>query len=341
MKLITFAVPCYNSAEYMQKCIDSLLTQKDDVEIIIVNDGSFKDNTKDIADDYALKYPQTVKVIHKGNGGHGDAVMSGLESASGIYFKVVDSDDWVDETAYAKLIESMKTFEEGAYPDAYIVNYVYEYSYDGTKKVVSYKHELPKEKKFKFSQTKKMPLGKFLAMHSLIYKTDVLKESNLDLPKHTYYVDNLVVYKPLPRVKEFYYLDVDFYRYFIGRSDQSVNEKVIMDRIDQHIKVTYLLIDAHDLNNLKLDKENAKLYRYMTAFISIMMTINSIYLIKIDTKESFAKKQEIWDYLKSKDKVLYKKCKNTFTGMSASNSKFVCSICKGLYTLARKIFKFN
>ena len=342
MKLISFVVPCYNSAEYMSKCIDSLLTQKDDIEILIVNDGSFKDNTKDIADEYAKKYPETIKAIHKENGGHGDAVMCGLEHATGTYFKVVDSDDWVDEKSLQKLIENIKSFDFEELPDAYVVNYVYEYSYDGTTKKVNYKNEFPVNKKFTFSKTKRMPLGKFLAMHSLIYKTQVVKDANLGLPKHTFYVDNLLVYKPLPLVKTFYYLDIDFYRYFIGRSDQSVNETVIMNRIDQHIKVTYLLIDSHDLNKIKSEsKENARLYQYMTSFISIMMTINSIYLIKIGTPESLEKKQEIWKYLKEKDLVLYKKCKNTFTGMASSDNKFVCNVCKGLYTVARKIFKFN
>lgn len=342
MKLITFTVPCYNSAEYMSKCIDSLLTQKDDIEILIVNDGSFKDNTKDIADEYAKKYPETIKAIHKENGGHGDAVMCGLSYAQGIYFKVVDSDDWVDEQSLKKLIESIKSFKEEDLPDAYVVNYVYEYSYDGTQKKVNYKNEFPVCKKFVFSETKKMPLGKFLAMHSLVYKTQLLKDADLALPKHTFYVDNLLVYKPLPLVKSFYYLDVDFYRYFIGRSDQSVNESVIMSRIDQHIKVTYMLIDSHDLNKIKAGgKQNARLYQYMTSFISIMMTINSIYLIKKGTPESLKKKQEIWQYLKDKDEVLYKKCKNTLTGMTSSESKFICNVCKGVYTIARKIFKFN
>lgn len=95
MKYITFTVPCYNSAPYMRRCIDSLLPFRDYVEIIIINDGS-TDATPEIADEYALRFPETVKVIHKANGGHGSGVNAGLAHASCKYFKVVDSDDWLD-----------------------------------------------------------------------------------------------------------------------------------------------------------------------------------------------------------------------------------------------------
>ena len=85
MKLITFAVPCYNSENYMCQCIDSLLTGGEDVEIIIVNDGS-SDGTAGIADKYAEQYPSMVRAVHKENGGHGSGVNKGLEAASGLYY---------------------------------------------------------------------------------------------------------------------------------------------------------------------------------------------------------------------------------------------------------------
>ncbi len=99
MKLLSIAVPCYNSQAYMKKCVESLLYGGDEVEIIIVNDGS-KDDTPCIAEEYASKYPDVVKTVHQPNGGHGEAVNAGLRNATGLYFKVVDSDDWVDSSAY-------------------------------------------------------------------------------------------------------------------------------------------------------------------------------------------------------------------------------------------------
>ena len=98
MKLITFTVPCYNSAAYMDHCIETLLTAGEDAEIILVDDGS-KDDTGKIADAYAEKYPTIVRVIHQENGGHGEGVNQGIRNATGVYFKVVDSDDWLDTAA--------------------------------------------------------------------------------------------------------------------------------------------------------------------------------------------------------------------------------------------------
>lgn len=81
----------------MRNCIESLLPGGEEVEIIIVDDGSTKDRTAEIADEYAAKYPTIVKAVHQENGGHGQAVNTGLKNATGLYFKVVDSDDWLDE----------------------------------------------------------------------------------------------------------------------------------------------------------------------------------------------------------------------------------------------------
>ena len=89
MKLITFAVPCYNSQDYMRRCIDTLLTGGEKVEIIIVDDGS-KDRTGEIADEYAAKYPTIVKAVHQENQGHGQGVNVGLAHATGEFYKVVD-----------------------------------------------------------------------------------------------------------------------------------------------------------------------------------------------------------------------------------------------------------
>ena len=111
MKLLSFAIPCYNSEAYMEKAINSILVGGEDVEIIVVNDGS-KDGTQEIAERYQEKYPTIVKAVAKSNGGHGDAVNCGLEHATGKYFKVVDSDDWVDEDALHKILDVLRHMEE-------------------------------------------------------------------------------------------------------------------------------------------------------------------------------------------------------------------------------------
>ena len=103
-KLITFAVPCYNSAAYMRHCIETLLSAGEQAEIILVDDGSVKDETPAICDEYAAKYPTIVKAIHQENGGHGEGVNQGIRNATGLYYKVVDSDDWLDTDALQKVL---------------------------------------------------------------------------------------------------------------------------------------------------------------------------------------------------------------------------------------------
>src|SRR5699024_9386598 len=142
MKILTFAVPCYNSEAYMEKCIDSLLVGGEDVEILIVNDGS-KDRTAEIADAYAKKYPTIVRAIHQENKGHGGAVNAGLANATGLYFKVVDSDDWVNEEAYRKILEILEEAVRGDKTlDMLISNYVYEKVGAKKKRVMRYVRSL-------------------------------------------------------------------------------------------------------------------------------------------------------------------------------------------------------
>ena len=126
MKLLSIAIPCYNSEAYMEKCIESLLKGGEDVEILVVNDGS-SDRTAEIADAYAEKYPTIIKAVHQENGGHGEAVNAGIRNATGLYFKVVDSDDWVNEEAYAKILHTLGELVRGPETvDMLISNFVYE-----------------------------------------------------------------------------------------------------------------------------------------------------------------------------------------------------------------------
>ena len=127
MKLLSVAIPCYNSAAYMRNCIESLLPGGDEVEILIVDDGSTKDNTAEIADEYEGNYPGICRAIHQENGGHGEAVNAGLRNATGVYYKVVDSDDWVNEEAYMEVLDTLRKFvHDNVTLDMLITNFVYE-----------------------------------------------------------------------------------------------------------------------------------------------------------------------------------------------------------------------
>ena len=287
-KLITFAVPCYNSAAYMRHCVDTLLTAGEDAEIILVDDGSTKDETPTICDEYAAKYPTIVRAIHQENGGHGEGVNQGIRNATGVYYKVVDSDDWLDTEALEQVLNRLRLLlHRGTAPDLMFCNYVYEHVEDGTSHTVRYTNVFPQNRLFSWMHVGRFRPDQNILMHSVIYRTEVLRRSGMVLPKHTFYVDNIFVYQPLPYVKSMYYMDLDLYRYFIGRSDQSVNESVMVKRVDQQLRVTRYMIDCQDLD--ALPPEQARLRSYMNQYLSTMMAVSDIFLLLDGSAEAKAK----------------------------------------------------
>lgn len=338
MKYISFAIPCYNSEAYMTHAIESILPGGEDVEIIIVNDGS-KDNTSRIGHKYAEKYPDIIKVIDKENGGHGDAVNSGLAAASGKYFKVVDSDDWVKEESLHRILQVLRGFEEeGQQVDMLIANYVYEKEGMENKKCIHYRNVLPQDEIFHWSDIGHFHLDQYILMHSVIYRTELLQLCQLRLPKHTFYVDNIYVYYPLPHVRKMYYMDEDFYRYYIGREDQSVNEKVMIKRVDQQIFVTKKMIDMYQMKEIT----NKKLKKYMINYLAIMMTVSSILCIRSKERENLDKKKDLWLYLRKKDVKTYFKIRYGILGQTMNlpgrSGRKISSLA---YTVARRLIGFQ
>lgn len=339
MKLITFTVPCYNSAAYMDRCIETLLPAGEEAEIILVDDGS-TDDTGKVADAYAAKYPDIVRVIHQENGGHGEGVNQGIRNATGLFFKVVDSDDWLDTEALAKVMEVLRRYANAETPlDLLMANYVYEHVADNTRNVVDYTGILPENRVFHWNEIGKFPPDKNILMHSVIYRTEVLRASGMELPKHTFYVDNLFVYQPLPQVKSIYYLNLDLYRYFIGRDDQSVNEKNMIKRVDQQLRVTRLMMQAVDV--FALPPEQAKLRAYMLNYFSMMMAISSIFLALDGSQEALVKRKQLWADLKAYDERLYRRCRHSVAQACNLPGWLGCKISIGGYRIAQKLFKFN
>ena len=339
MKLLSIAIPCYNSEAYMEKCIESLLKGGEEVEILVINDGS-SDRTAEIADAYAEKYPTIIKAIHQENGGHGEAVNAGIRNATGLYFKVVDSDDWVNEEAYKQILKTLEELTRGPKTlDMLISNFVYEKQGASRKKVMQYRHCLPVNEIFGWDSVH-MSKGKYLLMHSIIYRTKLLHECGLELPKHTFYVDNLFAFEPLPFVKNMYYLDVDLYRYFIGRADQSVNEQVMVRRVDQQLRVTRIMLACPSPYNLPERQKN--LASYMLNYLSMMVAISSVFLTISGTPESLEKKAQLWKELSEGDPRLYRRMKlfsvSAFTNLPGGLGNHLTVL---LYRGVQKIYKFN
>ena len=337
MKLLSFAIPCYNSESYMEKCIESILIGGEDVEILIVNDGS-KDRTAEIADAYEAKYPTICKAIHQENGGHGEAVNAGIRNATGRYFKVVDSDDWVDPDAYMAILEKLREYDsDDNCLDVLLANYVYEKEGAKHKRVMK-QSGVPKDREFSWDDKLHFFKGQYILMHSVIYRTAMIRECGLELPKHTFYVDNIYVFNPLPTVKKMYYMDVDFYRYFIGRDDQSVNETVMIRRIDQQMKVNKLMVEKFASWNI----ENKQLYRYLYNYVEIITAVSTVMCIIDGSDELLQKRAELWAYIKETDKQLYKKLRHGIFGIAFNlPGKLGRRMGVGMYHIGQKVVGFN
>ena len=224
--------------------------------------------------------------------------------------------------------------------DLFICNYVYEHATDGTHRAVRYRNALPAGQAITWDDIGRFNASQFITMHSATYRTEVLRQAGLSLPKHTFYVDNVFVYQPLPSVKSMYYLDCDLYRYFIGRADQSVTEENLIRRIDQQILVTKILADAHDLE--ALEQTNRRLAQYLYHYLSIMLMICTIYLMMSGTEESLAKSDALWQWLKETHPATYRRMR-----YRSANVAFLLPGKAGrdidlfFYKLLRKIYKFN
>ena len=200
----------------------------------------------------------------------------------------MDSDDWLDTDALKKVLARLTTLvARGTAPDMMICNYVYEHVEDNTTLTVRYTNVFPQNRLFNWTHVGHFRPDQNILMHSVMYRTEVLRKCGMVLPKHTFYVDNIFVYQPLPYVKSMYYL----YRYFIGRADQSVNESIMVKRVDQQLRVTRHMIDCQDLDELKDQK---RLHAYMVHYLSVMMAVSDIFLLLDGSDEAKAKRTGLW-----------------------------------------------
>ena len=304
---------------------------------MVIDDGS-TDSTLKIAEKYEKRFPNIVRVIHKENGGHGDAVNTGIKNATGIYFKVLDSDDCLGKKALAKTLKFLEEAVTKDYDvDMVITNFMYDKQGVKHKKIMKYKSAMPTGKIFTWDDVK-FGSTQYLLMHSVMYRTKVLRDSRLELPKHTFYVDNIYVFTPLPYVNKIYYLDVVLYKYYIGREDQSVNESVMIKRLDQQYRVTKIMLDDYCNMNIK----NKCLDNVLVHYFDMMMCISTIMSIREGSSVRLKDKNELWELVENKNPELYKKVRNSLLGKSMNlPGKTGRNVSVFLYKVVQKIFGFN
>lgn len=302
MKTLSVLIPVYNTEKYIRRCTDSILIKEilEDIEVILVNDGS-KDNSLKIMNELKKQYPDSVIVVDKENGGHGSTINAGLKIATGKYFRVIDSDDWVNSKDFVKFVQKLRNEDV----DAVITNYKKETVSNGLSESIKWK-KLKKDKVYNFDNFDLSLLdGDYFVMANTTYKTNVLRDAKLNLLEKTFYVDMQYNIIPILYVKNFKFMNFNIYRYFIGRPDQSMNLQNFVKNRGNHEKVMKYLIEYYT-KNLNKFSDNKKAYIKKILFY-MLTTHYYIYCVysKKGSKKIYSEIKEFDKYLKQQDTDLY------------------------------------
>ncbi len=256
-KILTVVIPSYNVEKYLRQTLESFVAEQilEDIEVLIVDDGS-QDTTAEIGKEFEKRYPQTFRVISKENGGHGSTINRGIEECKGKYFKVVDGDDWVKTEDFTVLVDRLKECNA----DYVVTNYYEVNDLTGalTEKTFPKLAELSKngEKTFSFEDVAgsvQMP------MHALVIKSSILKENQIQLDEHCFYVDVEYILFPVPYVKTVAYFPLFIYMYRLAQATQSVSMQGYRRHIQNHIDVIFHLTEfAEQYKKNEKDGSRAK-----------------------------------------------------------------------------------
>ena len=296
LKVLSISVAAYNSEDYLRRCLDSLVNTSilDELDIIIVNDGS-KDATLDIAREYENRFPESVRVIDKENGGHGSTINSSLAVAKGKYYKIVDSDDWVEEKGLEELVDVLRDNLADL-----VLNPYYIVDHDTGRKTLQSMSQNNGQQSGKIYKLDEVTDDLELVMHEITYRTEVLRNSHRSIDEKCFYVDQEYILYPLAYVKTIYYHSSIVYDYLLGSEEQSCSLKNKLKRMDQHIRVCNSVLDCY-LEN-KYDKAQEKL---MLDSISRLYHVQYDLFLEMNSKEGKKQFMSFESDLKKKSKKVY------------------------------------
>ncbi len=340
MKLLTAVVPCYNAEAYMEKAVNSLLAGGDEMDILLVDDGS-TDGTGALADRLAAAHPDVIRVIHQANGGHGSGLNQGIRTARGVYFKVVDSDDRVTEDGLKALLDLLRAH---AAPEEQADLVVHDYAYDhgDGKEVfsVNYAGPMIQGRLFTWGECGRFGLSKQFMIHALVYRVGLLREHGYVLPEHTFYEDNLYIYQPLPWTKNLLYLHRKVHVYNVGRDGQSVSEKNMIRRLDQLTRMVTGMATSWKL--AELDALPPQLRRYMLNNVTGQILSLSALQYIAGEPEGLRLNAQMWQTIREYDADLFRTLTRHPSGWAARlPGKAGRGLLVGAYHLAHRVIRFG
>lgn len=301
-KFLTVCVPVYNTECYLDRCLLSLASSPcaDQLEVIIVNDGS-TDSSREIALAYQERYPAIFSLVDKENGGHGSTINTALDRATGIYFRVLDSDDWVDGENLAKLIDKMRT--EGLWADLVSANYHQVFAESGSTIEIEKKAPI---KDYVLHDFANADFSKeYFSIHSMMIATELLRAADFRITEHAYYVDVEYMLCAIPYVHTVMFAPEHIYRYAVGNSEQSINPDVFVSRYDHHDRVIRRMVDYYSRYEAVMSPGQI---RYMKTII-VKYLLNTHYTLSLiwdpDKERGYARARDFDEYLRNAAPGLY------------------------------------
>lgn len=256
--LFTFLVPCYNGEIFINNSFHSLMNERlfneglmNMYEVILISDGS-TDNSVQLASKWADEWNKKVRknfvrIIDKKNGQYGSVINRGLKIAKGIYFKVLDVDDTFNVSSLIKLLYATAGFRKQV--DVIFTDHTYEKVGSNNQELLSLRNNFEPNK---FLDIKKTSLpNDLITMHSIIYRTNILRDMNYKQIEGVFYSDSQYSLIPLANVKIMYYIQIPLYRYYIGRNEQSVNLKVMVKNMEHQFAVRKKILEEIDFKKIK------------------------------------------------------------------------------------------
>lgn len=227
-KILTIVVPVYKVEKYINKCLESLIVpeeQMERLEVLVINDGT-PDNSAIMAKEFEKKYPQIFRVIDKENGGHGSCCNVGLKEAKGKYIHFLDSDDWFDEN-FSHYLERLE--HENA--DVVFTKHVDEYVEEGISSVHQFNIEYNKSYEAdSFDFNKVGPF--FFSLHECTYRAELLRKNEVRFREKVSYDDTIFRLAAIPNLKSISLYDLPLYHYLLGRTGQTMNLSVFINKFD-------------------------------------------------------------------------------------------------------------
>ena len=215
-KILTIIVPSYNTEAYIDECLPTMLKHRyrKQLELLLVNDGS-RDGTLEKLKQYEQRYPDTVTVIDKENGGHGSVINLGIRQAKGDYLKIVDGDDWVISKNLEKMIGQLASCSA----DLVIHPYIKYSVQDRKQKKVSY--AIDKKRQMDFDEAASGL--REVEIHAAAYRTSMLRDGHIQVREKCFYEDTEFNIYPIKYVRTVIAFDDPVYVYRVGTASQSIS----------------------------------------------------------------------------------------------------------------------